>query len=285
MVIPCRLVKFVRDATTLSIVNIHAAWDAGRLKLQAKSAPPAPVTLNTLVFEGDSVLLDGERLSRRTEHYAALLNKPMSVSCTVRDPDGKADLRPWLKQMPAGVFPVGRLDRDTTGLLLFSTDGDLSNVVLRPERHTDKTYWLWLNEQFSVDDPRLQALVDRNNPKYDGARHAEIFHLTEHYVELLLTLEQGKNRQIRRLCRALNLRLLHLHRKRIGPLTDEGLGLGQFRELSSDEVESLWEATGGRQSLRQSQLQALGGLAERLQHAGTPDARLEAWLSRAPDFG
>lgn len=280
MVIPCRLVKFVRDATTLSIVNIHAAWAEGRLQLHARTAPPGPVTLNTLVFEGDHVRLDGAQLAPRTEHYTAILNKPVGLACTVRDPQGGPNLRPWLEQMPAGTFPVGRLDRDTTGLLLFTTDGDLSCAVLRPEHHTDKTYWLWLNEQFGADDARLAALVEQGHPKYDAARHAEIYHLTDHYVELLLTLDQGKTRQIRRMCRALNLRLLHLHRRRIGPLTDAGLGLGQFRQLTHDEIESLWAATGGRDFLLQSKLEALKELAQRLSQAETPDPRLEAWLSR-----
>lgn len=280
MFIPRRLVKFVRDATALSIVDIHAAWSAGRISLQTASRAAEAPTLDTLVFDDDSVLLDGEALAQKRDHFTGILNKPRATLSTTRDPRGKGDLRPWLAQMPAGTFPVGRLDRDTTGLLLFSTDGDLSNAVLRPEHHTDKLYWLWLNEQFTLDDPRLAALVERNDPRYDGASQAEIMRLTDHYVEVLLTLDQGKHRQIRRMCRALNLRLLHLHRKRIGPLTDDGLKIGEFRQLRPAEVEALWEATGGRQFLRESKLRALSEMAVRLRDAGTPHARLETWLDR-----
>jgi len=87
------------------------------------------------------------------------------------------------------------------------------------------------------------------------------------------------------MCRALQLRLVHLHRRRIGPLSDAGLSLGSFRPLTTEEVEALWSATGGRARLRQRRLAALVRMAQAARAAGTPSHRLEAWLSAEPRLG
>lgn len=276
--LPKRLVKVVKDSTTLSVVEIREAYRQGRIALSQSGRATAGAGLDTLVFAEDQVLLDGELLCQNKQHFTAVLNKPKATISTAKDPRGKGDLSPWLNAMPPGTFPVGRLDRDTTGLLLFTTDGTLANAVLRPDHHTPKLYWLWLNEQFEHGDARLDALTRQDDPRYDGASAAEILNLTPHYVELHLRLHQGKHRQIRRMCRALNLRLLHLHRKSIGPITDTGLKTGQFRQLRPQELAGLWEATGGVQRMWLSKREALERQAQALREQCTPNARLEAWL-------
>lgn len=285
MNIPRRLAKFVKDSTALSVAQIREAWQQGRIELCPTTSPPADLGLDVLVFEEDTVLLDGRALRPNTTHFSALLNKPRATISTARDPRGKGDLSRWLTQMPKGTFPVGRLDRHTTGLLLFTTNGDLANAVLRPEHHTDKLYWLWLNESFEPDDPRLSLLTETNDPRYDGATRAEVQHRTTDYVEILLTLNQGKHRQIRRMCRALDLRLKHLHRKRIGPLTDIDLPVGHFRALTEAEEAALWQATGGRETLRRRKLSALQRMARDLRQQHAPHPRLEQWLRDAEQAG
>jgi pseudouridine synthase len=280
MYVPRRLLKFVKDSSTLSVAEIRAAWGAGRIGLLHEGRHHAPQGLLSLVYEDSVVVLDRQRLSCKLEHFAAVLNKPRATTSTTRDARGKGDLSPWLSAMPRGTFPVGRLDRDTTGLLLFTTDGDLANAVLRPERHTEKLYWLWLDERFVDGDPRLKLLTDRNNPNYDAAHHAEIYARDDHSVQLHVTLSEGKNRQIRRLCRALDLRLLHLHRKRIGPISDAGLAVGDVRVLDERELQALWRATGGRSRLTQEKVQVLKIRAANMRAQGHVDERLFRWLER-----
>ena len=184
--------------------------------------------------------------------------------------------------MPEGMFPVGRLDRQTSGLLLFTTDGDLAHAVLRPEHHTDKTYWLWLDEVVPDDDPRLRALLD-GVPVLGQPAHAkavEVLHRTDQLTELLVTLDEGKNRQIRRMCRALDFHLHALHRKTIGSLALGDLPAGQWRLLRDDEVEALWRAAGGRERVVERRVRALRYHADKCRAAGAPHARLEAWLER-----
>lgn len=281
--IPRRLDKFVREASELPLVGIRKAWSEGRIRVQAATSTSTsevarPVLgLNYLVHEDDAVELDGQRLALRSEQRTVKLNKPPAVTSTARDPLGQSDLTPWLEGMPPGMFPVGRLDRETTGLLLFTTDGELGDALLQPAAHVDKKYWLWLNEELSPDDPRLLAMT-QPSPHFDCAKHVELLRHTPDYAELELTLDQGKHRQIRRLCRALGLRLLHLHRRSIGPISLDRLALGECRGLSDAEVAALWAAVGGRERIRAAQIAALVRHAQQARQRGEPDVRLDAWL-------
>jgi len=235
--------------------------------------------LNDLVHDGDAVELDGRRLVARTAHTTAKLHKPAAVTSTARDPLGQTDLTRWLAQLPPGMFPVGRLDSETTGLLLFTTDGELADALLQPQRHVDKKYWLWLNEELSAGDPRLLAMT-RPSPDFDCAKHVELLRHTPDHSELEVTLDQGKHHQIRRLCRALRLRLLHLHRHSIGPISLGELALGECRELSEAELVLLWAAVGGRERIRAAQIAALLRHAAHVRERGQPDLRLDAWLEQ-----
>jgi len=281
--IPRRLAKYLGESTALTLVEAGEAWRRGRVTVVRAGTVGLRLPLDELVFEEDVVCLDGVAIVPRRQHAHAMLNKPRQVTSTARDPAGKADLSRWLYQMPSGVFPVGRLDRPTTGLLLFTTDGDLSNAVLRPDHHTRKVYWLWLNEPVADDDPRLRALMQGVEICGHAARARDVTvkHRTADFTELWVTLEQGRNRQLRRMCRALNLRLQHLHRSAVGPLELGDLGPGDWRSLRPEEVEALWQCAGGRETVFARKVAALRRRAARARAALDPHYRLEAWLSRA----
>jgi pseudouridine synthase len=279
--IPRRLDKYVREASGLSLAGVRQAWSEERIRVYA-AAPGAerPVLgLNHLIYEDDAVELNRERLSPRSEQFAAKLNKPAAVTSTAKDPLGQADLAPWLGRMPAGAFAVGRLDRETTGLLLFTTDGELADAVLQPARHTDKKYWLWLDEELGPEDPRFKAMTQPSE-RFDCAKHVAVVHCTPDHTELEVTLDEGKHHQIRRLCKALGLRLMHLHRRSIGPITLDGMSLGECRPLEAAEVAALWDAVGGQARIREAQIAALARHAREARERGAPDARLDAWIER-----
>ena len=277
MFVPRRLGKFVRDSTILSVRQIRDAWAENRIRLLSFDGAAGQPTLESRVFEDDRVQLDGQVLLPRRQQSVSMLHKPAGVTCTCRDPDGLPDLAPWIRAMPEGMYPIGRLDRDTSGLLLFSTDGDLANSLLQPVHKTLKRYRLWLDEPLGPDDPRLRAMITPS-PNYDCARQVTAPVPVACGAELILTLDEGKNRQIRRLCYALRLRLVGLHRLSVGPLTLGSLPVGEFRILDGAEVEALWDATGGRASTEQAQLAALRRDAADRRAEGQPDRRLEAWL-------
>lgn len=275
--VPRRLDKFLRDSTPLSVAEVRDALVAGRVTLDGSTN----VEADRLVFERDDVRLDGAPLAPQSEHFHAMFHKPGSVTSTSRDPERKADLARWLEEMPAGVFPIGRLDRATTGLLLFTSDGDLANAILQPGHHTEKVYWLWLDEAVSDDDPRWSQMcegVDVGDERLSVAS-ASIQNRTPDFTELLVRLCEGKNRQIRRLCRALDFRLVGLHRRSVGPIEIGELPMGAWRPLTTQEVESLWNATGGRERVRLRKIAALTRQAMAAKSAGRPEARLDEWLT------
>ena len=277
MFVPRRLDKYLKDCTPLSVKQVEQALSEGRVRIEGRAAlDPTP-----LVFDEDTVTLDGVALRLRADHTHLMLNKPLSVTSTARDPEGRADLSGFLHAMPPGVFPIGRLDRDTSGLLLFTSDGDLAHAVLHPEHHTDKIYWLWLNEVVEDDDPRLAQMLEGFvvREQHVRARAIEVLHRTSDLTELLVTLNEGKNRQIRRMLRALGFHLQALHRRSVGPLSLGDLPLGQWRALSDAEVDALWTATGGRDLVRARKVAALRLAQGNARAAGAADLRLEAWLA------
>jgi 23S rRNA pseudouridine2605 synthase len=286
--LPRRLRKRVAESLTLSLQLVDEHWSAQRLRvLTPESDEPQLLPLDVLIFHNDQVLLDGARIESAPTRSYAILNKPRQVTSTARDPEGKTDLSPYLREMPRGCFPVGRLDRESSGLLLFTNDGDLANAVLRPDHETSKTYWLWLDDVLEPDDPRLAHLLQgvEHHGQLLVAKQWRILARSEYATELELTLTQGRKRQIRHMCRALDLHLEHLHRSRIGSVSDAGLALGSWRLLSPDEVEALWSAAGGRARLRQRKVAALIRLARAARDAGAPLPRLEAWLAGEEQSG
>ncbi|HYQ31206.1 MAG TPA: pseudouridine synthase [Polyangiaceae bacterium] len=280
--LPRRLRKRVAESLALSLQLVDEHWQAGRLRvITPERELPQLLPLEALVFPDDQLLFDGAPVEGVPTRSYALLNKPIRVTSTAYDPEGMTDLSPYLRQMPGGCFPVGRLDRETSGLLLCTSDGDLANAILRPDHETTKTYWLWLDDLLEADDPRLVKLCQgvEHHGQLLAAKHARISARSEYATELELTLTSGKKRQIRHMCRLLDLHLQHLHRCRIGSLSDAGLALGTWRPLSPDEVETLWADVGGKARLRQRKVAALVRLACAARAAGDPNLRLEAWLA------
>jgi 23S rRNA pseudouridine2605 synthase len=274
--VPRRLDKFLRDSTPLSVVEVRAALSAGHVDVDGQCERDA----ERLIFEVDVVRVEGRCVEPQREHFHAMLHKPGSVTSTARDPGRKADLGRWLREMPAGVFPIGRLDRATTGLLLFTSDGDLANAILQPDHHTEKVYWLWLDESVSDDDPRLARLVEGTDVGEErlAVQSVTIQHRTPDFTELVVHLREGKNRQIRRLFRALDFRLVALHRRSIGPIQLGALPIGAWRALDAAEVDLLWSATGGRERVRSRKIAALQREARAARSAGRSEPRLDAWL-------
>lgn len=288
--IPCRLGKYLADGTSLSRRAVAGAVAAGRVRIGERIATDP----ERLVFPNDAVFLDGKAVRPRREQRTILFHKPPDLTTTLADTLGRADLSGPLENMPEGCAPVGRLDRATTGALLLTTDGDLLNAVLLPEHHVPKVYRLDLDEAVDDDDARLTRLVEGVETPI-GVLRAETVRLGERRpgrvvtggppdhgeTELWLTLREGKNRQIRRMCRAVKLRLRHLHRVSIGPVRLGSLAEGDWRDLSAAEVESLWRAVGGREHVWKRRRAALCRQAEQARKRGAPDRRLERWLANA----
>lgn len=286
MFIPRRLDKFLSESTTESVAKLRHALEEKEVQVRSQGRSSIEQEGNRLIFEDDQVLLNEKLVQPRPDCRVFVLNKPKSVTSTVRDPGGKQDLSAWMKTLPPGVFPVGRLDRESTGALLLTDSGDLSTALLQPHHKTPKTYWLWLNESIDAHDPRLESWLI-GLPMLGGTARAltvEILQQTPDMTELSVVLNEGKNRQLRRMCSAMDLRLLHLHRRAVGPIEVTDLALGALRELTSGEIDALWQSAGGRQAVAERKVQALRLYAERMRAQQEPHLRLEEWLHALPQF-
>jgi len=277
--IPRRLDKFLRDSTRLSRSEVQAALADGRVRARCRGED-VPPRVDRLVFGDDEIRLDGQIVRPLVEQHTCLLHKPKGVTATARDPEGRRDLSRWLAAMPRGCFPVGRLDRETTGALLFTTDGDLANAVLHPDHRTPKIYDLRIAGHVCDDDPRL-ALLRSGVESSLGllkAEEVQVVARSDDETALRVTLCRGKNRQLRRMCYAAELRLRHLHRCAIGPLSLDGLDRGRWRRLTSEECDRLWRDVSPRGSVRRHKLVALERQAASARLEGAPMVRLERWL-------
>lgn len=226
--------------------------------------------MGTKVSPGDEVRVDGALVEPLEEHVTLMLHKPAGYVTTMDDPQGRpcvAELVPR-DEYPA-LFPVGRLDADTTGLLLFTTDGELGNSMLHPSHHVDKTYFALvegvpteeelerLRKGIELDDGMtLPAVVELlvGNARKDAERaigdgpDASGNRSRDAYAGktscLSVTIHEGRKRQVRRMFDAIGYPIIALHRATFGPLALDDLSRGEHRELVENEVALLRTSAG-----------------------------------------
>jgi 23S rRNA pseudouridine2605 synthase len=209
---------------------------AGRVRLNGavRRDSETPVHL-----EKDRIQVDGESLAHEEKIYL-MLNKPKGVVTTASDEKGRANVLDYLDRKLPWVSPVGRLDKASEGLLLFTNDSEWAACVLAPGKHLDKTYHVQIAR---VVDPGLVESVVRGVREADGtflrAKRASILRCGEKNSWLEIVLDEGKNRQIRRIFQGLGVEVLRLVRVAIGPLTMGELAKGAYRPLTNHEKQAL----------------------------------------------
>lgn len=190
---------------------------------------------------GDLVTYQGRAL-RQAGFVYYMLNKPQGVvSATQDNKDATVvDLLNGCELPRDGVFPVGRLDKDTEGLLILTDDGNLAHKLLSPKRHVDKTYLVTVQHPLSPEDVvRLEQGVDIGEERITLPAKVEL----QTDTQFFLTIHEGKYHQIKRMLRAVDNHVLALKRTAFGGLTlDDRLMPGEYRELTGQEVERLHEA-------------------------------------------
>jgi 23S rRNA pseudouridine2605 synthase len=191
----------------------------------------------------NEVMIDGVPLPTHPDLVYYLLNKPLGVISTAEDTRGRrtvVDLVP----NDARVVPVGRLDGDSTGLLLLTNDGTLTNLITHPRHGVSKTYHAMVEGRLRQGE--LKQLTDGVELE-DGtarARTARVIDTSGDQTHLEIVMGEGRKRIVRRMCEAIGHRVERLHRSGIGPLRDPGLGDGSHRSLTIEEVRALYAAAG-----------------------------------------
>lgn len=192
--------------------------------------------VDTLV---DVIAVDGVPIGARPDLVYYLLNKPRGVISTAHDPQGRPTVVDMVPQSPR-VFPVGRLDADTEGLLLITNDGDLTHFLTHPSKGVEKEYLVQLRGNPRLTEGQLRKLRDGVELEDGPTAPAKVSQRSD--TTLLITIHEGRNRQVRRMCEAVGHEVERLVRTRIGPITDPKLRPGTWRELSLAERKALIEA-------------------------------------------
>lgn len=189
--------------------------------------------------EASIILIDGKPLRQAEELVYVLLHKPLGVVTTLSDPEGRSIVTDLVSDIPARVFPVGRLDINTSGLLLLTNDGDLANRLAHPSHQVDKTYLAKVRGR--LDDSARRQLEEGVLLEDGLTAPAQIAKLRVQggHTWFELTIHEGRNRQVRRMCEALGYPVSRLIRVGYAFLTLDGLAAGQKRLLSRDEVARL----------------------------------------------
>jgi len=227
-----RLAKFLAHAGVASRRAAEGLVAQGRVSVDGQTVRDPALD----VGEHSRVEFDGRVLSGPEERVVYVLNKPVGVLSTARDTHGR---RTVLDLLPAGgprLYPVGRLDADSSGLILLSNDGDLANRLTHPSFQVPKTYRVRVAPA-PVSARALARLRDGLVLEDGPTAPAQVRRIGRE--ELEITIHEGRNRQVRRMCDEVGHRVLELTRVGFGPLTLSGLAPGAHRRLGEREVERL----------------------------------------------
>ncbi|OHR73229.1 23S rRNA pseudouridine synthase F [Bacillus sp. HMSC76G11] len=185
------------------------------------------------VTEGDIVLIDGTPIPSKAMPVYLALNKPVGITCTAAK-DVKGNIIDFMA-FPERIFPVGRLDKASEGLILLTNDGTIVNKIMRSEHGHEKEYLVKVDKSF--DDDFILGMSEGVEILGVTTKPCTVEKISDSEFRIILT--QGLNRQIRRMCKVFGYRVERLERKRIMNLSVEGLNSGEWRELTSGEIEEL----------------------------------------------
>ena len=187
----------------------------------------------------DIVLVDGVRAVPEAEKYYLAYNKPIGEVTTVRDPEGRATVMDRFRDFPVRLFPVGRLDFDTEGLLLLTNDGEMMNHVLHPSSEIQKSYLARVSNRVSddsIDHLRSGVMIVG---RMTSPAEVRLIRRENLYTDLLISIHEGRNRQVRKMVEAVGHQVVSLKRVRFGPILLGDLPSGMWRKLTGEEIRKL----------------------------------------------
>jgi 23S rRNA pseudouridine2604 synthase len=234
-----RLNKFLAETGACSRREADQWIETGRVTVNG-----GPAVLGTQVQDGDDVRVDGEPLRPRPKRVYLALNKPIGIECTT-DRDVPGNIVDFVGY-PERIFPIGRLDKDSEGLILLTNDGDIVNTILRAENEHEKEYIVAVDRPLT---PAFLAGMAAGVPILETVTNpCKVAQLGKNTFRIVLT--QGLNRQIRRMCEHFDYRVRRLQRVRIMHVQLGTLPVGKWRELTATELRGLLPAERRTLSLR-----------------------------------
>lgn len=231
-----RINKFLSEAGVCSRRDADKWIEEGRVTING-----IPAGFGFRVKDGDEVRVDGKLVERQKERVVLAFHKPVGIVCTTRDPRSKdKNIIEYIKYKKR-VFPVGRLDKDSEGLILLSDDGDLADKIMKARNFHEKEYQVKVNKPITEDF--LKKMSEGVYILERFTRTCKVWKTSEKGFGIILT--EGLNRQIRRMCEALGFKVVKLKRVRIMNILLGDLKLGEYRELTEEELSELWKGVEG----------------------------------------
>ena len=230
-----RINKFLAESGVCSRRNADKLIEEGQVKVNGKIC----VIGQDIDEFSDNVTVNGKKASLSDVFDYYIMNKPKGYVCTVKDDKGRKTVMDLLPQNVKRVVPVGRLDYDSEGLLIFTNDGDLTFKLTHPKNEIPKTYLVKTERPISENDInrlRQGVVIDGVKTKKCNVKFIES---TKTGSKLHITITEGRNRQIRKMIEAIGNNVDFLKRIKIGDLTLSGLNRGETRKLTAQEVEYL----------------------------------------------
>lgn len=233
---PIRLQKFIAQCGIASRRKAEELILGGHVKVNGKTAIPGDKVLPT-----DKVFVRGKRIvvPKGGNYRYIMLNKPRGFITTMNDERGRKCVAQLVENVGERVYPIGRLDKDSEGMLVFTNDGDFANKVMHPKNNVYKIYRVTVRP--SIDEDQLVKL--ETGVELDGRKTApayvHVIHKEQGRVVLEMILHEGKNREIRRMCEAVGLEVARLKRTQIGGVKMGMLKQGDWRDLTEQEVKKL----------------------------------------------
>lgn len=236
-----RIQKALSDGGILSRRKTEEYIKAGKITVNGHKAQIG----NPVDVARDIIAIDGERVNfpRKKENIYIMLNKPRGFVTTTDDDLGRRSVMDLLEGLEERVYPIGRLDKNTEGLLLFTNDGNFANMMMHPRNHVTKTYRVTVRPDITEEQViQLSIGVDIGEGEKTLPAQIHVLEKGAGRAVMQLTISEGKNRQVRRMCEAVGLEVARLKRVSVGPQKLGMLQPGQWRELKKSEVIALRNA-------------------------------------------
>lgn len=231
-----RLQKFIAQCGIASRRSAEKIIESGRVKVNGEIVDYMGLVIDP---DNDVVEVDGQRIEAETQKYYIMLNKPKNYVTTVSDDLGRPTVMQLVSDIKARIYPVGRLDFDTTGLLIMTNDGDFANILAHPSHTVNKVYIARIDKPLTEE--QLKALC--SGVELDGVMtapaKAENIKRPQKGYEVKITIHEGRNRQVRRMLEIVGANVMSLKRISVGSLTLGNLPEGKWRRLSDAEINKL----------------------------------------------
>lgn len=230
-----RLQKYLALSGVASRRACESLIEEGRVSVNGEKI----TKLGTKVKDGDTVLFDGKKVLPKEKKYYIMLNKPAGYVTTASDELGRKTAVDLLKDIDARVFPVGRLDMDTEGLLFLTNDGDFTYTVSHPKHKIEKTYVAHITGKLTRAEANMLKTGVEIDGRYTAPAKVEVTEEKKNSSVVKIKICEGRNRQVRKMFEAVGHHVISLKRTAVGGVFLGNLPLGKWRHLKEEEIKAL----------------------------------------------